>query len=302
VCDTDPNAVPFEATLDPASLNKLLAKLGTLNVRPPNTALTLSGVCVDHQIPITLNVLPLNVGASPFTVTTSPGSVTVSLDVPGPFEVGVDGGNYRAVNCDSSCVLDVPYLGVLFNGCSVESAIVRPILGILNASAQWDDVRITQVADTCVLGDCTAVHPLESTSVSLPGFDIDATGFGSCEVCLDFPDPFPDLGCLDPCDGIDPILTSLIRPVIEDAVEGAVVNRQGEGVLIKVFSKQIVKDGCADIPEVRECKNPTLTQTGTTRGPDDRGLHGLLYSVPLFVAVGLTLRLRRRTGRDSLVD
>jgi hypothetical protein len=294
-CDTDPNAVPFEATLDPDTLNNLLERLGDINVRPPSANLTLGGLCVDHQVPVTLDLLALPVGQSPFTTTASLGRLEVELDIPGPFEIGVDGGNYRAVNCDSSCVVEVPYVGTIFNGCSIEAGFVRPVLGLLDVSASWDDIRVTQVADTCVLGDCTAVHPLESTQASLLGFDVDATGFGSCGVCLDFPDPFPDPPCFDPCDGIDPLLTGLVRPVIEDAVEGAFVDRQGEGVLMKVFSRQIVKDGCADIPEVRECEaNLPLAQGGTLRGPRDHGLNAALYSLPFVLAVGLTLRLRRR--------
>jgi hypothetical protein len=294
-CDTDPNAVPFQATLDPTTLNKLLARLGSIEVPPPDTALTLDGFCVDHRIPITLDVLSLPVATSPFTVTTVPGSVAVQLDIPGPFGVSVNGSNYQAVNCASFCVIEVPYVGEIFNGCQVEAGIVRPILGVLNASASWDDIRLTQTVDTCVLGDCTAVHPMESTQATLFGFDIDATGFGSCEVCLDFPPPFDFLDtCVDPCQGIDPILTSLIRPVLEDAVEGALLNRAGEGILINVFSRQIVKDGCADIPEVRECKNPAPVETGgLIRAPRDHGLNGILYALPLVAAVGLGLRLRR---------
>jgi hypothetical protein len=297
VCDTDPNAVPFEATVDPTTLNKLLARLGTIDVRPPSSALTLGGICVDHEIPVTLDLLVLPVGQSPFTVTPSLGRLEVGLDIPGPFEVSLDGGNYRAVNCDSSCVIELPYVGEIFNGCSIEAAAVRPVLSLLNVGVSWDDIRVTQVADTCVLGDCTAVHPLESTQVSLTGFDIDATGFGSCGFTLDFPPPFDFLDVtFDPCDGIDPLLTGLIRPLIEDAVEGGFVNREGEGVLIKVFSRQIVRDGCADIPEVRECKanQPPTDTAGLIRSPRDHGANGILYSLPLMVAVGLTIRLRRR--------
>jgi hypothetical protein len=297
-CDTDPNAVPFEATVDPTTLNNLLARLGNIDVRPPNASLTLGGVCVDHQVPVTLDLLALPVGQAPFTVTPSVGRLEVDLEIPGPFELRVDGGNYRAVNCDSTCVVEVPYVGTLFNGCSIEAGIVRPVLGLLDVSASWDDIRVTQVADTCVLGDCTAVHPLQSTQATLFGFDIDATGFGSCGVCLDFPDPFPDPPCFDPCDGIDPLLTGLVRPVLEDAVEGAFENRQGEGTLINVFSQQIVKDGCADIPEVRDCKAnlPPAAQVGLMRRPRDHGLNAALYSLPFMVAAGLSLRLRRRGG------
>jgi hypothetical protein len=298
-CDTDPNAVNFLATVDETALNDLLNRLGSIDVRPPNANLELGGVCVDHQVPIDLNIVALPVGESPFTVTPTLGRLEVQLDIPGPFALGLDGGNYRAVNCNSDCVIEVPYIGELVNGCDVEAGLIRPILGLLDVGASWDDVRIRQTADTCVLGDCTAVHPVTSTTATLPGFDIDATGLGSCRICLPLPPPLD--ACVDPCDGIDPILTSLIRPVVEDALEGAFVNRQGEGTLIKVFSRQIVKDGCMDIPEVRDCKNPPLNETGTLRSPQDHGLNGALYSLPLVVAAVLTLR-RRRGSRATSTD
>ena len=130
VCDTDPNAVPFEATVDPTTLNQLLSRLGNLDIRPPAAGITLPGVCVDHRVPLTLDILALPVGDAPFTVTPSLGRLQVDLHIPGPFEISIDGGNYQAINCDSSCVVEVPYLGTIFNGCEVEAAAVRPVLSL----------------------------------------------------------------------------------------------------------------------------------------------------------------------------
>jgi hypothetical protein len=289
-CDTDPKRVLFQPTVDPTSLNKLLARLGNKQVRTPNVNLTISGLCVDHQIPISTGVTTLPLGNAPFTVTPALGSITVQLDLQGPFNVGIDGGRYRAVNCDSSCVIELPYVGEVLNGCDIESAIVKPVLSTLNANVSWDDIHVTQVADTCVLGDCTAVHPLESSSVSLTNFDVNLTGFGSCNVCL--PDPLPHL-CLDPCDGVDPLIESLLEPVLEDQFNGVFIKRDGGGMLIDVFSNQIVKDfGCIPIPEVRECRKASPV-AGMVRSPRDYGLNALFYSVPLCVAGVLALRLRR---------
>ena len=298
VCDTDPNAVPFEPTVDPATLNRLLARLGQLDVATNPVNVTLSGLCVDHRLPIGLGPLGIPLGDAPFTVTPAPGSLRVDLELQGPFLFGVDGDTYQPVNCDSACVVELPYVGEVFDGCAIEAGIVGPLLSVFNASVSWDDIQVTQVADTCVLGDCTAVHPLESSQATLTGFDVDATGFGSCNVCLDFPDPLPDPPCLNPCAGIDPLIEDLLQPEIEDVIANAFVNRQGEGTLIQVFSRQIVKDfGCIDIPEVRECRG-TVEVAGLVRAPRDHGLNAVLYSLPLGLAAVLALRLRRR-GRRS---
>ena len=161
--------------------------------------------------------------------------------------------------------------------------------------AEWDDVRLTQVADTCVLPNCTPVHPLESTRAELLGFDIDATAFGSCNFCLNFPPPFDFLDfCLNPCDGIDGLLTNLIRPRLEDAIEAAMGVPPAPGALIQVFSGEILMDGCAEIPAVRDCKNPAGTATGMIRAPRDYGVNSALYSLPLVLGLGLAVRLRRR--------
>jgi hypothetical protein len=299
VCDTDPNAVPFEATVDASGLNGLLALLGNITVPPPSPppALSLGGVCVTHKLPITMPTLtlPLASGGNLFTVETDPGQVRAILDLRSPFEFGIDGSDYQAVDCKSLCVIEVPYIGTIFNGCTVEETLVGPLLGlIVDVGVSWDSLRVTQTADTCVLGDCTPVHPLASTQASLAGFDVDATGFGDCGFCLDFPEPFDFLDvCFNPCDGIDGILTDLIRPVVEGAVEGVFGVPPNQGLLIQLFSLDIVTDGCADIPEVRDCKNRTQS-AGLVRRPRDYGLNWALYSLPLVFSVGLTLRLRRR--------
>jgi hypothetical protein len=168
---------------------------------------------------------------------------------------------------------------------------------VFNASASWDDIHITQTADTCVLGDCTAVHPLSSAQASITGFDVDATGFGDCNVCIDFPDPVPDPPCLNVCSGLDPLIEDLLQPEIESVLSDAFVNRRGEGQLIEVFSRQITKDfGCIDIPEVRECRGATGV-AGLVRAPRDRGLSAALYALPLGVAGVLAMRLRRRAAK-----
>jgi hypothetical protein len=296
VCDTDPKAVPFEATVNPTSLNKLLARLGNQKVRTPNVNFTLPGLCVDHQIPIATGVTSLPFGDAPFMVTPASGSIQVDLTLAGPFAIGIDGGRYRAVNCDSSCVIELPYIGVIFNGCDIESGLVKPVLSVLSANASWDDIHVSQVADTCVLGDCTAVHPLEGSSVSLTNFDVNLVAGGTCNVFLDFPDPIPDIGPFDLCAGIDSEIADLLRPVLEDQFNGVFVKKTGGGLLIDVFSNQIVKDfGCVPIPEVRNCKKAPPV-AGLVRSPRDYGLNALFYSLPLGVAGVLSLRLRRRSG------
>ena len=71
---------------------------------------------------------------------------------------------------------------------------------------------MSQVADTCVLGDCTAVHPLASSNTTLTNFNINA-GL-SCKVCL--PDPFPH-ECFDACDSLNSVIESALVPVLANA-------------------------------------------------------------------------------------
>jgi len=291
VCDTDPGRVLFTPTVDPSALNSFLAFLGDQPFTPAPANLTIPGLCTDHQIGLNTGVTHLPFGTSTFTVTPSLGSIKVELNLPGPYNVGIDGSNYHQVNCDSFCVVTIPYIGEI-NGCNIESDIVRPVLSLIHAGASWDEVKATQIADTCVLSNCTAVNPLESSSVDLTNFDIDLTGFGSCNVCLPF---FPD-ACLDPCQGIDPLIANLIEPTLENTFNGFLVPKPGEGLLIDVFANDIVHDFfCLDIPEVTACKNRQPVQ-GVVRGPRDHGLNAIFYSLPIGVAGVLALRLRRRPG------
>jgi hypothetical protein len=293
-CDLDPQRVLFQATVDPTQINKLLQRLGDRNVNIGVVPVTLGGLCTDHQMSLRTGAVTLPFGNAPFVVTPSQGSIRVDLTLSGPFVFGLDGSTYRGVNCDSFCVIEVPYLGEFFNGCDIEEFIVGPLLRTIDAGASFDDLNITQRADTCVLGDCTAVHPLESTNVDAVNFDVDLTGFGSCKVELDFPDPLPDLE-FDPCQGLDPLIESLLEPELESAIERVFVTRDGKGTLIQVFSFQITKDGCADIPEVKNCKaGQTAPIAGLTRAPRNPALSAALYLLPLGLVGGLVFRVRRR--------
>ena len=293
-CDTDPQRVFFQPTVNPTQLNKLLARLGDKQVDIGRVPVTLPGLCTDHQMSLRTGSVTLPFGNSPFIVTPSQGSIRVDLMLNGPFVFGLDGSTYRGVNCSSDCVIDVPYIGEIFNGCDVEEFIVGPVLRSINASAGFDDMNISQRADTCVLGDCKAVHPLESTNANIINFDVDLTGFGSCGVFLDFPEPIPDLN-FDPCAGLDPLIESLLEPELEGAIEDVFVNRKGAGTLIQVFSFQIVRDGCANIAEVKNCKAAqTASVAGLLRGPRNPALSAALYLLPLGLVGGLVFRVRRR--------
>jgi len=295
VCDSDPNAQPFVATVNADGLNNLLGTIGARSVNIDNVPVRFDGLCTDHQITVSPGFVQLPIADAPFTVTPGDGSIQVDLFVPGPFELGFNGRSYQRVNCDSTCVVELPYIGEVFDGCAIEGGIVGPIVRAINASAGWDDLRISQFGDTCVLGDCTAVHPEEDTTATVFGFDIDLTGFGSCEVRLDFPDPFPDLS-LDPCDGLDGLIADLLEPELEKGIAGAFVNKEGRGVLLQVFSFQIVRDGCIPIREVRECRQAQTPVAGLIRTPRSRVLNAALYLVPIGIVGGIVLRTRRRRG------
>jgi hypothetical protein len=292
VCDTDRNAKDFLATVNADGLNNLLALIGASNINIGGVPVQFDGLCTDHQITLNTGFFQLPIADAPFTVTPSNGSIRVDLFVPGPFEIGFNGSSYQRVNCDSACVVEIPYIGEVIDGCAIEGGIVGPVVGLLNASVGWDDLTISQTGDTCVLGDCTAVHPVEFTTATIFGFDVDLTGFGSCEINL--PPPldiiFPPF---DPCDGFDGLIADLLEPELEETIAGAFVNNEGKGLLLQVFSFQIVRDGCIPIKEVRDCRN-AQPQGGLIRTPRSRFLNAALYVVPLGIAGGVAVRARRR--------
>lgn len=289
-CDADPNAVFFEPTVDATVVNNLLARLGSLDVNVGSVPLRVDGICVDHQIALNTGFSQVPVSDAPVTTTPRLGSLNVMLDIMGPFNFGIDGSQYTAIGCASGCRVEIPYIGEVFDACAIEAGLAAPVFGLLQANVGFDDIRVSQTADTCVLGDCTAIHPEESTSANIFNFNVDVVG--SCNISIDFPDPFPDPPSLDICAGIDGIIEDLVEPELEDAIADAFVNRDGEGILIQVFSRQIVKDGCANIPEVKECKDSQTA--GLLRGPRNPLLNAALYLLPLGLVGGLALRVRRR--------
>jgi len=296
-CDTDATAEPFEATVDEGAINALIASLD-----PPVIDLSdgfnldFDGLCTDHRVNLFASLFAIPIDGAPFQVTPSLGSIVVQLFM-GPFTTAIGTRNYTGINCSSWCVVEIPYVGGIFNGCDIESAIVGLVVDDQVASASWTDTNVIQIADTCVLtGDCTAIHPLETTDVDLVGFDVDATGFGDCEVCIDFPDPIPDPPCLDPCAGLDPLIELALEPLFENALEAGFSS--GDGILIQIFSLQITKDffGCFDDPAVRDCKRAN-SMAGLTGG--GRTFNAVFYLLPLALAGGLAFRLRRRGRRRS---
>lgn len=291
-CETDPDAVLFEPTVDDSQLNNLLSRLGNLDVDIGTVPIRISGLCVDHQLSFATGFSQIPVGDAPFTVTTGTGSINVLLRVVGPFQFGIDGSSYQAVGCATGCRVEIPYVGEIFDACQIEEDLARPIFSLLDVNASFDDMDVSQTADTCVLGDCTAVHPLRSTTTTIHNFDVNIVG--SCSIGIDFPDPFPDLGPIDLCAGLDGLITDLVRPEIVSAVNNAFVTPKGEGLLVQVFSRQIVKDGCQDIPEVKDCK---ASQTaGLLRGSRNPAVNAALYLLPLGLVGGLAFRIRQRHG------
>ena len=296
-CDTDPTAEPFESSVDESAINSLIGL-----VDPPVVDLSdgvnfdFPGLCTDHRVNLFASLFAVPIDGPPFMVTPSPGSIEVNLFL-GPFSTAVGTRDYTGINCSSWCVVEIPYTGLTFSGCDIEEAIVGTVFDDQTASASWTDTNLTQVADTCILtGDCSVLHPLEFNDANLLGFDVDATGFADCEVCIDFPDPIPDPPCLNPCAGLDPLIELVLEPLLESALESAIVDGEGNGLLIEIFSKQIAKDffGCIDDPAVKACKQNSvagLSGTGT------RTFSAVLYLLPLALAGGLALRLRRRTRK-----
>jgi len=278
-CDTDPAAVPFQATVDPSLLNDYLTSLPNVPVGK-TYPVGFGGICVDHRLDIVLAGSAAT-QQSAFLVTPSLGALQVQLYL-GVLNGSLAVQNYRTINCGGFGCFDWV--------CAAEEAAVRAMIGSFNGSVSASSVQVTQLADTCVLGDCTAVHPLDSTTATVAGFNLNV--LGSCEVCfLDW--------CLDPCSFINHAIRDLIDWLVDigDLIAGFFVADDGTGVLINIFANDIVKDGCLPVSEVIQCRRagaPAPAVAGFVRAPRGGGLNALLYAVPLFLAIGAIVRLRRR--------
>jgi hypothetical protein len=303
VCQDDPNAVDFEATVNPETVENFLSALGQLDILPDQINITIPGLCTDHRISIDMALFALITDAAPFMVSPVPGSIVVETDLVGPYAIGIDGDNYMGVNCSSSCQVEIPYIGGIFDGCAIESGIVGPILGLLNVGASWDSVALAQGADTCVTGECKAVHPTTFSDSSLTNYDVDLTGFGACEICINLPDPLPDLGCFDPCDGFDPIIESLTEDAVTDFVSGSFTDSEGEGILIKALTFEIRFDnGCMKIPEVQACQDamaPAESQEASLVPSSPRSaMIAAFYLAPVALGLFIVRRLERRKSKS----
>jgi hypothetical protein len=284
-CDTDPNAVPFEPTVTPALLNTFLKNNPNVAVSKPFD-INFGGVCVDHHLHMLMSAAAATQNSS-FLVTPSPGALQVLLNL-GALSGTLAVQTYDSTGCATLCPQFL---------CDTEESLLRTVVEGADGTVSASSVQITQTADICVLGDCTAVHPLDSTFASMNGFRMEL--FGSCNHCVD-PCPFFSCEiCVNPCSGLDSAITGFTNWLVDISglLAKAMVNPDGSGTLIDIFSSGIVSDGCLPISEVTECRRagaqaPTLA--GLARPPKGRGASTVLYFVPLLVAVGAIVGLRRR--------
>ena len=77
ICDSDPGAVDFEATVDPTTLENFLSALGELEILPDQLSLVIPGLCTDHQIKLDTAIFALLTDAAPFLVSPVFGSISM---------------------------------------------------------------------------------------------------------------------------------------------------------------------------------------------------------------------------------
>ena len=302
VCDTDPEAVDFEAAVDTSLFSYVVSSMDDMPIDVTLLDQRIDGFCVNHYIDVSITTsLPLD--EAMFVVSPVPGSLEVALEMPAA-TAAVRLSNYHYGACPWECFIT----GL----CLVEEAFMEGLLDGEAGILYWDGITLSQSADTCVLGDCTPTHPYESTDVTIHAIDLDMDT--DCEICF----PFTEWCTANFCPGW---ADSFIGPMNNDLGNALVASNcsittdtpcadedgqwvcpiEGEscgepyGMLIQAFSGSIVKDGCSDLDEVVECEDGTTVVAGVVQPPRRLGLTALLYMLPFVLAAGLWLGRRCRS-------
>jgi len=316
VCDDDPDAIDYEATVDINLLNALLDLLGEIPVeytyeRPINNY-------YDHTLHLTLRS-GINLAGIDFMVTPTAGSIEVELSLPAwsaYWTLTVShalcrwcGGEHSECvqACDANYYACCTYFGCEFNCgppwtaclaacaedrvlceadralCLNEGAVIDDLLQGYTTGMSYTSATVEQVADVCVLStDCSAVHPLVLTDATLNGFYLKLFPTG---------DPY---GIGSWLNGTISALANWYIDTLNIVESFFVDNHTGEGVLINTFSNDIKNDGCAPDPAVMECRGAACSMTTQKDVSDRTAASILLYSLPLLVIGGLIFWRRKR--------
>ena len=132
-------------------------------------------------------------------------------------------------------------------------------------------------------GDCTPIHPLESTTAALTGFS------------LRF---FPETDPLGVGAWLNDLISGLVNWLVEvtGMIRNFFVNAQGEGILINAFSRDIRFDGCLPAQPVLDCRGTGCSTVEQPRHNLSRTVNLFFYALPVVILCGLIL-LRRKRGQ-----
>jgi hypothetical protein len=308
-CDTDPQAIPYQPTVDPSLLNAVLNLLGEIDVDytfSPGISLL-----YDHTLNLTVNS-PINLEGVDFLVTTGVGSIEVELDLPAwaaDMSIAIDHAPCRDCGAEhSSCMAgcDADYdacctyplceliCGPIWTACQAgcltlrglceadvllcqgEAAGIDLLLDGATAGVGFDSATITQTADVCVNGSCEAIHPVESTDANIVGFHLQLLPEG---------DPL----------GIGAWLNDIISDLLDwfGAIDALMRDFFDGGALISPFASDIKKDGCIPVQEVIDCNTAGCSTVDEPRELMGRRASVVFYAVPVAVLFGLILWRRR---------
>jgi hypothetical protein len=321
-CDTDPAAVFYEPTVDPATLNSLLGLIGNVPI-DVSEPVEFDGLFNTHSLIVDVST-SLDLSGVTFLVTPDVGSLTVSLHLPGIQDAGLilniehdvcwgepytscqdeyNGCNTQcgvvqnaclaACGINFTCIAGCYASGVACSGqclvdngncglCGTENGILDSVINGTPATLSFTDATVTQTADVCVSGTCAAIHPLEGTEAVVNGLHLQL-----------FDTSDPTWGSL--FQTLNDLINSLFQNStdIGDAITGAFEDDDG-GLLIEVFSQEIGSDGCTPVKEVTDCLAGGCSTLHPEGAAKNRSPGVLLYGLPVALLFALILRRRKR--------
>jgi hypothetical protein len=288
-CDTDPDAISYQPSVDPSLLNSVLNLLGEIDVDftfGPGISLLF-----DHTLNLTVNSA-INLEGVDFLVTTGVGHIEVDLALPawaGDMTITIDHAPCRNCDAEYNACCTYPFCQVpcgiewglcepVMLACQGEAAGIDFLLDGATAGVGFNSATVTQTADVCVLGNCEAIHPVESTDANMTGFHLRL---------------LPEGDLLGIGEWLNGVISSLldwfgaIDSTIEDFFEG--------GALINPFARDIKNDGCMPVQEVIDCRTGGCSTVNQPRETMGRSANVVFYALPVAILFGLIL-WRRRGG------
>jgi len=223
-----------------------------------------------HTIPFTLNTAA-DLDGGEYSLDVGPGRTEIELylDNPiGPYlqaHVAFGDVTHDCTENPILCLLQVPFFDMLDWG-SLDFSI--------------DRIWVTQEFDTCILNEnCERAFPVESTVVTLDGFDLEIDG-GVFEFLIEW-------------------MLELLAPfIIDDFIVMAFEPLEGETSLVMMKPFLMTADGCRPPDEYIACMTgggcSTALQEEATGQGTNRTTSAMLYMLPVVVLFGLLIWRRKR--------